>query len=108
VTHPSNISIAHMTSRGVHAGVVKSRLTLVVASASRRRQPLHRMLEESERRSFVLGCVSHVAFLDLDLRKSPIDKQFDPCDVARVVGGEKCHCFGYLLGFAEPAGWNRG
>ena len=66
------------------------------------------MLEESERRSFVLGCVSHVAFLDLDLRKSPIDKQFDPGDVARVVGGEKRHCFGYLLGFAEPASWNRG
>ena len=58
------------------------------------------MFEESERLSFVLGCVSRVAFLDLDLRKSPIDKQFDPGDVARVVGGEKRHCFGYLFGFA--------
>ena len=87
---------------------VKSRLTLVVASASRRREPLRRMLEGSERLSFVLGCVSHFTSLDLDLRKAPIDKQFDPGDVARVVGGEKRHRFGYLLGFAEPAGWNRG
>jgi hypothetical protein len=44
--------------------------------------------------------------MPLDLRHTPVDQQFDTCDVAAVIGGEEDRDFGDLvagLGQGDPA-----
>lgn len=46
--------------------------------------------------------------LVLPLRETTVHKQFRPCDVAAVVGGEKSHGLRDLIGCPEPAERNHG